>query len=137
MGEKFEKDLPTSYIQYLDANNLYGWAMQLELPVGGFKWMSDSEVSLAGCSEGTPGTLLRVLEEIPHCFIKVDLEYPKELHHKFSELVPAPDKIKINGVEKLAPNLLKKEGYVCHIENLYLYISLGVKLTKIHSGVKF
>ena len=27
------------YIQYLDANNLYGWAISKKLPVNGFKWM--------------------------------------------------------------------------------------------------
>ena len=33
----------SSYIQYLDANNLYGWAMSKKLPVYGFKWINNNE----------------------------------------------------------------------------------------------
>ena len=65
---------------YLDANNLYGWVMSKPLPVGNFKWMTRDELGL-------------LAEEMPPCFIKVDIEYPENLHEKFSELVPAPDKI--------------------------------------------
>ena len=34
------KNKPTKYIQYLDANNLYGWAMTQKLPTNGFKWLN-------------------------------------------------------------------------------------------------
>ena len=34
-----------SYIQYLDANNLYGWAMSKKVPVNGFKWIDNSETA--------------------------------------------------------------------------------------------
>ena len=33
-----DKNKESSYIQYLDANNLYGWAMSQKFPVNGFKW---------------------------------------------------------------------------------------------------
>ena len=35
----YDKDKETSYLVYLDANNLYGWAMSQPLPTGGFKWL--------------------------------------------------------------------------------------------------
>ena len=35
----YNPDEETSFIQYLDANNLYGWAMSQNLPTHGFKWM--------------------------------------------------------------------------------------------------
>ena len=35
----FDKTKPSTFIQYLDANNLYGWAMSKKLPTHGFKWM--------------------------------------------------------------------------------------------------
>ena len=41
MGKKFNPNEKSKFIQYLDANNLYGWAMSLPLPVRGFKWMTD------------------------------------------------------------------------------------------------
>ncbi|CAH3030133.1 unnamed protein product, partial [Porites evermanni] len=37
----YDPDKPSNYIQYLDANNLYGWAMSLSLPTHGFSWMKD------------------------------------------------------------------------------------------------
>ena len=36
--KNYDKNKESSYIQYLDANNLYGWAMSQKLPVGDFKW---------------------------------------------------------------------------------------------------
>ena len=33
----YDKDIISSYLMYLDANNLYGWAMSQKLPVNGFK----------------------------------------------------------------------------------------------------
>ena len=125
-GKIFNPPEIITYLKYLDANNLYGWAMSQPLPVGGFEWMTEDELSL-------------LIEEMPPYFIETDLEYPIELHDKFSELVPAPDKITPEGskVEKLAPNLLPKKGYVCHIKNLRLYVKLGVKLVKVRAGMKF
>ena len=34
----YDKNIELSYLMYLDANNLYGWAMSHKLPVNGFKW---------------------------------------------------------------------------------------------------
>ena len=39
MGSEFQLDEKTNYLQYLDANNLYGWAMSQPLPTGKFKWV--------------------------------------------------------------------------------------------------
>ena len=36
--ENYDKNFEFSYVIYLDANNLYGWAMSQKLPVNGFKW---------------------------------------------------------------------------------------------------
>ena len=37
--ENYDKSKESSYIQYLDGNNLYGWAMSQKLPINGFKWI--------------------------------------------------------------------------------------------------
>ena len=47
MGDRFDPRFESSYLQYLDANNLYGWAMSQPLPTGGFKWVdvNSNEIS--------------------------------------------------------------------------------------------
>ena len=39
--KKYDKDIISSYLMYLDANNLYGWAVSQKLPVNGFKWVKN------------------------------------------------------------------------------------------------
>ena len=38
MGSEYDKNKPTEYLQYVDANNLYAWAMSQPLPTGGFHY---------------------------------------------------------------------------------------------------
>ena len=70
-------------------------------------------------------------------FLEVDLEYPEDLHNLHNDYPLAQERIKIGNVEKLIPNLNNKINYVVHYENLKLYESLGLKVTKIHRGIKF
>ena len=97
------------YIPYMDANNLYGWAMSQPLSIRDFEWMDDKE-----------------LEEWRNhgCILEVDLEYPEKLHDKHNEYPLAPERIKVNKVEKLIPNLNDKEKYVVHHKTLKLYLDL-------------
>ena len=129
MGEDFNPDSPTKYLAYLDANNLYGWAMCDPLPVGNFEWMSEEELKnwKNHMSEACPsGSVL-----------EVDLEYPEYLHDLHNDYPLAPERLKIEGVEKLIPNVGDKKKYVVHHESLKLYESLGLKIKKIHRGIKF
>ena len=115
MGDEFEK--PSTYITYLDANNLYGWAMSKPLPTHGFKWMKPKEVENWRNYS---------------CILEVGLEYPKELHDLHNDYPLAPERIEIDKIEKLIPNLGDKEKCIVHYKNLKQYLSLGLKLTKIH-----
>ena len=132
MGKSFNKNKPSKYIQYLDANNLYGTAMSMKLPTHGFKWMSSGELE----------TLFEIQElhtwnKTP-CILEVDLEYPKELHDSHNDYPLCPERVMCkNNVEKLIPNLRDKKKYVLHYKNLIQYIRLGMKLTHIHRGIKF
>ena len=112
MGDKFNYNEPSKYIQYLDANNLYGWAMSKPLPTHGFKWMKTSELETW---------------ELHSCILEVDLEYPKKLHDLHNNYPLAPEQIEVNKVEKLIPNLWNKKKYVIHYENLKQYLNLGLK----------
>ena len=71
------------------------------------------------------------------CIFEVDLEYPGELHDLHNDYPLAPERLKINKVEKLIPNLSDKTNYVLHRGNLKLYLELGLKLKHIHRGIKF
>ena len=122
MEEKFDSSQPSKFISYLDANNLYGWAMLKPLPVGDFKWMNKEE--------------LENWMDYP-CVLEVDLEYPGELHDAHNDYPLAPERLQINKVEKLIPNLSDKTKYVLHRENLKLYLELGLKLKHIHRGIRF
>ena len=90
-------------------------------------------------------------------FLEVDLEYPDELHEVHNDFPLAPEtfvvsddmlsnyckkiadkyEVKVDDVKKLIPNLGNKTNYVVHYRNLQLYLSLGMKLTKIHRVLKF
>ena len=122
MQEKYNPNMDTIYIMYLDANNLYGWAMCKKLAVRDFAWMSQEE--------------LENWKETP-CILEVDLEYPKQLHDSHNEYPLAPERLKIGQVDKLIQNLYNKKKYVVHYENLKQYLDMGLKLTKIYKGVKF
>ena len=71
------------------------------------------------------------------CLLEVDLEYPEDLRDLHNDYPRAPERIKIGNVEKLITNLNNKTNYVVHCENLKLYESLGLKIIKIHRGIKF
>ena len=95
MDESFNEKDPSKYIMYLDANNLYGWAMSKPLPTHGFKWMKVDE--------------LEAWELYP-CILEVDLECPENLHDLFNDYPPAPEQIVVNKVSKLIPNLGNKKN---------------------------
>ena len=69
--------------------------------------------------------------------LQVDLEYPKELHNAHNVYPLALESLLINKIDKLTPNLNKKTKYILHLKNLQLYLSLGLKLTKIHKVLAF
>ena len=123
---------------------LYGWQIGDYLPHGGFKWLKNVDgFDVSSISEKSP---------IGY-FLEVDLKYPDELHELHNDYPLAPEKlavssdmlskyckkiadkyeIKVGDVKKLIPNLGNKTNYVLHYRNLQLYLSLGMKLTKIHS----
>ena len=125
-------------MQYLDANNLYGWSM--------------SQVTGGRICMGPP-TIDEVIQTPDDSdegyIIEVDLEYPKELHALHNDYPLAPETMAIKqewlsqyqhdlvnqlGCKfledsvKLVPNLLNKERYVLHYRNLKLYHELGMQV---------
>ena len=127
MGSNFAPDKPTKYLQYLDANNLYGWAMSQPLPTGGFKWVSLKPSKISQLAKRkSKGYLL-----------EVDACYPRELHDSHNDLPFMCERMKINGVEKLIPNLYDKKRYVIHIRALDQALKHGLVLERIHRAIEF
>jgi len=126
--KNFDPTEESKFIQYLDANNLYGWVMSQPLPLNNFKWMTENDQS----------NCLQISDQVGKgCILEVDLEYPKELHNLHNDLPLAPERVVVNKVEKLIPTLSDKKNYVLHESNLKQYLEMGLKLSKIHRGISF
>ena len=122
-----------SYIQYLDANNLYGWVMSKKLPVNGFKWLDSDKIN-----EINEDFIKNYYENNDKGYIlEVDVKYPKRLHELHSDLPFLSERMKVNKYKKLVCNLFNKKKYVAHINLLKQALSHGLKLKKVHRVIKF
>ena len=122
----------SKYLMYVDANNLYGWAMSQKLPVHSFNWLTDKEIKNLFKVQ-----VVQFWERTP-CILEVDLEYPEELHDLHNDYPLCPERVECDhGVKKLIPNLRHKNNYVVHYKTLMQYLNLGMELKKIHRGIKF
>ena len=148
--KNYDEKAPSKYIMYLDANNLYGWAMSQYLPTGNFKWLSQNQIEKTNLGKYTENSKKGLI-------LEVDLEYPQELHDFHNDYPLGPEKVKVakdmlsdyckkiadkfnisSGlVHKLIPTLNDKEKYILHYRNLQSYLSLGLKLKKIHRVLQF
>ena len=137
--KSYDPKQESKLIIYLEANNLYVYAMSKFFPISGFKWIAPKEFDLNNkyTSNNSKG-----------CVLELDLEYPKELQELHNDYPLAPDKLEImkemlskyqlkiadlynipiGNVKKLAPNVFNKKTCVLHYENLKLYLRLGLKL---------
>ena len=129
--KNYDKDENLSYIQYLDASNLYAWTMSQKLPINGFKWIKkvskiDEDFIKNYDEDGNIGY-----------FLYVNIEYPKELLDLHSDLPFLPARMKINKCSKLACNFYDKKNYVVHIRALKQALKHGLKLKKVHKVLQF
>ena len=130
MKRGFNINKPSKYLMYLDANNLYGCAMSMKLPTHGFKWLTGGEIEKIYENRHN-------LNKIP-CILEVDITYLENLHDLHSDYPFCAESVKCkNGVEKLIPNLRNKKKYVLHYKNLIQCLDMGLKVTRIHRGIKF
>ncbi|KAL4154292.1 hypothetical protein QTP88_002114 [Uroleucon formosanum] len=129
MVDKFKKQEESIFLQYLDANNLYGWAMSKYLPTGDFKWVDSlNDFDVMNISD----------KSCKGYILEVDLHYPKELHDLHSDFPLAPERHFDNKqLPKLLTTLYDKKKYIIHYETLKLYINLGLKIEKIHRVLEF
>ena len=121
----------SSCIQYLDANNLNGWAMSQKLPVHNFKWIEDT-------SKINEDFIKNYYEYSKKGYIlEVDVKYPKKFHDLHSDLSFLPKRIKIDKCKKLVCDLHNKKKYVGHIRSLKQALNHGLKLKRVHRIIEF
>ena len=127
----YDKKKKSSYIQYLDANNLYGKAMTEKLPVRGFKWLDDisrmDEDFVKGYNKN----------DIKGYIFEVNVDYPSKLQNIHSDLPFLPERMVLNNTKKLVCNLNDKKNYVVHINVLKQALDHGLKLRKVHRVIEF
>ena len=126
-----DENKESSYIQYLDANNLYGWAMSQKLPLNGFKWVEDisriNEEFIKNYDENNDKGYI----------LEVDVKYRKKLHDLHSDLPFLPKGTKIDKCKKLMCNLRSKTKYIVHIKSLEQALNQGLKIKKVHTIIEF
>ena len=100
--KNYDENKESSYIQYLDANNLYGWAMSQKLPVNGFKWVNNeiNEEFIKNYDENSDKGYI----------LEVDIKYPRKLHGLHSDLSFLPKRMKTDIRKILVCNLRNKKN---------------------------
>ena len=151
ISKRYSKSDENTDFMYWDMNNLYGTVMIFEyLTYGDFKFLSEEIIKVFDLDKISENSLIGYI-------LKVDLEYPEELHDSHNDYPLCPEKIeggyemlsnhykeivdwygiKVGGIKKLIPNLGNKVEYIIHYKNLKYYLSLGMKLIKIHKVLSF
>ena len=129
--KNYNKYKEESFLQYLDANNLHGWAMSHKLPVSRFKCKKN-------ISKFTKEFIKNYDEDSDIGYIlEVDVKYPKKLHDLHSDLPFSPERMKIDKCKKLVCNLYNKKKYVVHIRSLKQALDHGLILKKIRRVIQF
>ena len=121
----------TSYLMYLDANTLGGWAMSQKLAVIGFKWVEDlsqfNEYFIKNYEENSNKGYV----------LEVDIEYPKKLLSLHKDFLFLPERKKIWKCEKFVCSIEDKEKYVIHIRALKQALNHGLKLKEVYRVIQF
>ena len=144
----YDSNKPSTFITYLDKNNLYDWAMSEYLTYRKFEWLKNVyELDVMSINEKSDVGYI----------LEVDLKYPDKFHELHNDYPLAPEKItvtndilsnycktiadkydiRVGDIKKLIHNLANKTNYVVHYKNLQLYLSLGMKPTKIYRELQF
>ena len=150
--KNYDENKSPTYINYLDANNLYGLAMSKKLPFGNFKWDFQFFTEKKILNYNDDSDVGYILE--------VDLEYPAEVHDLHKDYPLAPEVMTISEgmlsnhqkdihkkyyghdpkdekTNKLVLNLMDKKKYVLHISALKFYLEHGMKMKKCHRIISF
>ena len=126
-----DKRKESSYIQYWNVNNLYGWVISQTFPVNNFAWIKNT-------SQFNEDFIRNYnAERDEGYFLEVDIQYLEKLHELHNDLSFLPKRMKIENAEKLVPKLSAKTEYVIHIRNLNQALNHGLVLKEVQRVIKF
>ena len=127
----YDENKESSYLRYLDVNNMYGCAMSQRLPENNFEWIEDT-------SQLNEDFIKNYNEESDEgYFLEVHVQYLEKLQELHNDLPFLPERKKIEKVEKLVTNLHEKTEYVIHIRKLKQALNHRLVLKKLHRIIKF
>jgi hypothetical protein len=145
-----------TFLLPVDANNLYGQALSMPLPVGDFRWVDEQELQLNWSED----SVLALDDDDEFAFLfELDLVYPTDIHRRTEELPLAPEKLtiafedfpafmqqlwrqmngdrKYRGTSKLMLTCRDKLQYVVHSRLLKFYLRQGLRIQRFHRAIQF
>ena len=131
--KNYDKNIVSSFLEYLDSNKLYGWSMSQKLPIGNFKWIEKDDISkfdekfIKNFDENSDKGYI----------LEVDVEYPKNFHKLHRDLPFLPERMKINKYSKVSCTVQNKENYVIHMRALKQVLNNRFSLKKVHRVIQF
>ena len=129
--KNYDRNIKSSFLKYLDVNNIYAFPMCKKLPVSDFKWVDDLSIF-------TEDFIKNYDENSDKGYIlEVDVKYPEKIRMLHSDLAFLPERMKINKCTKLTCTIQNKENYVIHIRALKQAANHGLKLTNVHRIIQF
>src|SRR5437764_4677669 len=161
MGKAFNPSKPTSWISYVDANNLYGWAMSQFLPIGNYQWEASREYLLKNPAKQKQ-FLDRILKTKENAsrgyFLNIKSHFPLKTHDYLRDLPPTVENVAVekdwlspyneelvnnldggrfSKTEKLVPHLGPRKDYIIHYLELQYYVKLGMVVDKVSEILSF
>jgi hypothetical protein len=158
---RYGESVENKSIIYIDCSNLYGWCQKQFLPQSDFSWMKKEEITNFNINQQKldqewgyvlevdldyPAELHKLHESYPLAAESMEITeemlspYAKKEYAKITGKIPPQNGEKCNfkyKSQKLSGNLLPKRNFVCHYATLAFYLKSGMKLVKIHRGMKF
>ncbi|CAG8449308.1 3563_t:CDS:2 [Cetraspora pellucida] len=161
IGKTFNPSKPTTWILYVDANNLYGWAMSQYLPIKNYQWEGRHEHF-----KNNPIFQKEMLNKILNTkadakrgyFLKINTHFLLKTHKYLSDLPPAVENMAVSkdmlcphttelvdkldsghfsATKKLVPHLGPRKNYVIHYLELQYYVKLGMIVDEVIEILSF